>query len=153
MRSDLVLVLLLAALATVRPGPTTFVNGTDYPLDLRTSPAPDTTWTHVSAGARASAWQQLPETLFINRDSISADPLMYLFASVPARAKAAGFVLMCGTNLCFIQSYTPPLPIGMPERDCFRRSVFHLSPLDWDRHWRLSNTRLKLPAPAAMSPQ
>src|SRR5438876_5053304 len=101
MRSDLVLVLLLAALATVRPGPTTFVNGTDYPLDLRTSPAPDTTWTHVSAGARARAWQQLPETLFINRDSISADPLMYLFASVPARAKAAGFVLNVRHKLVF----------------------------------------------------
>src|SRR6266566_9296397 len=103
MRSDLVLVLLLAALATVRPGPTTFVNGTDYPLDLRTSPAPDTTWTHVSAGARGSAWQQLPETLFINRDSISADPLTFVFTSIPARARAASLLLLCGTNLYFMK--------------------------------------------------
>src|SRR6266516_5216255 len=130
MRPGLILALLLIGVGAVQPSPITFVNGTDYPLDHRLAPSSDTTWTHVSAGARGSAWQQLPETLFINRDSISADPLMYLFASVPARAKAAGFVLMCGTNLYFIQSDTPPLPIGMPERDCFRRSVFHLSPLD-----------------------
>jgi len=126
----MLLVLLLAAFGSLRSGPVTFVNGNDYPLDLRVSPAPDTTRTHVSAGARASSWQQLPDTLFIDRDSITADPLVFVFGSVPTRAKAARFLLLCGTNLYFMSADRPPLPIQKPERDCFKRAVFHLSPLD-----------------------
>jgi len=130
MRPGLILALLLIGVGAVQPSPITFVNGTDYPLDLRLAPSSDTTWTHVSAGARGSAWQQLPETLFINRDSISADPLTFVFTSIPARARAASLLVLCGTNLYFMKPERTPLPIQRPEKECFSRAIFHLSPLD-----------------------
>ncbi len=130
MRSLVISLILLLGVRGGPPLPVTFVNGNDYPVDLQISPAPDTTSEHVSAGARARPWNRLPDTLVISRDSARADPLTFVFGLVPARAKAARFLLLCGTNLYFISADTPPLPIQKPERDCFKRAVFHLSPLD-----------------------
>src|SRR5258708_5435788 len=124
MRPGLILALLLIGVGAVQPGPITFVNGTDYPLDLRLAPSSDTTWTHVSVGARGSAWLQLPESLFFIRVSFSADPLTFVFSSIPARARAASFLLLCGTNLYFMKPERAPLPIQRPEKECFSRAIF-----------------------------
>src|SRR6266571_1239605 len=98
MRSIVISLILLLGVRGSPPLPVTFVNGNDYPVDLQISPAPDTTSEHVSAGARARPWNRLPDTLLISRDSARADPLTFVFGLVPARAKTAGFLLLCGTT-------------------------------------------------------
>ena len=108
------------------------VNAMDYPIAVRASGQADTSWHDLAPGQHVAVWDQPPETLYVNRDRIGADPLEFVLDSVPASAANAPFVLFCANNLYFAASVVPPQSgdsQSIAAAACNKVSLYRLSAL------------------------